>query len=159
MSAKGIFEQVIARGGFDLTAMLARIDEYHISGKLDDGERDALYAAARAHAHPQYDYDAEIEALWAAIRALREAIAPEPASLRTNGPRLCSRPARTTLTMWATKSRSTGSGTFANSPTATGRRTRIRRGGRCRKKASTLKRFSNKDRGIKTWQLLLAARE
>ena len=24
MSAKGIFEQVIARGGFDLTAMLAR---------------------------------------------------------------------------------------------------------------------------------------
>lgn len=38
MSAKGIFEQVIARGGFDLTAMLARIDEYHIGGKLSDGE-------------------------------------------------------------------------------------------------------------------------
>ena len=78
MSMKTIFEQVIARGGFDLSALLARIDEYHISGKLDDDERDALYAAARAHAHPQYDYDAEIEALWAAIRALREAIAPEP---------------------------------------------------------------------------------
>ena len=26
---------------------------------------------AREHAHPQYDYDAEIEAIWAAIRALR----------------------------------------------------------------------------------------
>lgn len=74
MSANGIFEQVIARGGFDLTALLARIDEYHIEGKLDDEERDALYAAARAQAHPQYDYDAEIEALWAAIRALQEAI-------------------------------------------------------------------------------------
>ena len=78
MSTKRIFEQVIARGGFDLTAMLARIDEYHIEGKIDDDEHDALYAAARAHAHPRYDYNAEIEALWAAIRALREAIAPEP---------------------------------------------------------------------------------
>lgn len=74
MSAKGIFEQVIARGGFDLTAMLARIDEYHIEGKLDDDERDALYTDARAHAHPQYDYGAEIEAIWTAIRALQAAI-------------------------------------------------------------------------------------
>lgn len=74
MSMKGIFEQVISRGDFGLSALLARIDEYHIEGKLDDEERDALYAAARAHAHPQYDYDAEIEALWAAIRALQEAI-------------------------------------------------------------------------------------
>lgn len=74
MSMKTIFEQVIARGGFDLTSLFARIDEYHISGKLDDDERDALYAAAREHAHPQYDYDSEIEAIWAAIRALREAI-------------------------------------------------------------------------------------
>ena len=74
MSAKGIFEQVIARGGFDLTALLARIDEYHIEGKLGDGERDALYAEARSHAHPQYNYDAEIEAIWAAIRALQAAV-------------------------------------------------------------------------------------
>ena len=74
MSAKGIFEQVIARGGFDLTAMLARIDEYHIEGKIDDDERDALYADARAHAHPQYNIDTEIEAIWAAIRALQEAV-------------------------------------------------------------------------------------
>ena len=78
MSMKGIFEQVIARGGFDLTAMLARIDEYHIEGKLDDDERDALYAEARAHAHPQYNYDSEIEAIWAAIRALQEAVAAGP---------------------------------------------------------------------------------
>ena len=51
--------------------MLARIDEYHIEGKIDDDERDALYAEARAHAHPQYNYDSEIEAIWAAIRALQ----------------------------------------------------------------------------------------
>lgn len=74
MSAKGIFEQVIARGGFDLIAMLARIDEYHIEGKIDDDERDALYTDARAHAHPQYNYDSEIEAIWAAIRALQAAV-------------------------------------------------------------------------------------
>ena len=72
MSMKTIFEQVIARGGFDLTAMLARIDEYHIEGKLDDDERDALYAAARAHAHPQYDYASEIESLWTAVRDIRD---------------------------------------------------------------------------------------
>lgn len=74
MSVKGIFEQVIARGGFDLTAMLARIDEYHIEGKLDDDERDVLYAEARAHAHPQHNYNSEIEAIWAEIRALQEAV-------------------------------------------------------------------------------------
>lgn len=74
MSVNGIFEQVISRGGFDLSAMLARIDEYHIEGKIDDDERDALYADARAHAHPQYNYDSEIEAIWAAIRALQEAV-------------------------------------------------------------------------------------
>lgn len=73
MSAKGIFEQVIARGGFDLTAMLTRIDEYHIEGKLDDEERESLYALARQHARPQYNYDAEIEAIWAAIRELQAA--------------------------------------------------------------------------------------
>lgn len=73
MSVKGIFEQVIARGGFDLTAMLARIDEYHIEGKIDDDERDALYADARAHAHPQYNIDTEIEDIWAAIRELQQA--------------------------------------------------------------------------------------
>lgn len=29
-----IFEQVIARGDYDLTAMLQNIDRYHIEGKL-----------------------------------------------------------------------------------------------------------------------------
>ena len=71
MSTKRNFEQVIARGGFDLTAMLARIDEYHIEGKLDDDERDALYAVARENAKAEYDCSAEIESLWVAMRDIR----------------------------------------------------------------------------------------
>lgn len=66
-----IFEQVIARGDYDLTAMLQNIDRYHIEGKLTDEDREALYALAREGAHPVYDYAAEIEAIWAAIHALQ----------------------------------------------------------------------------------------
>lgn len=68
-----IFEQVIARGGYDLTAMLQNIDRYHIEGKLTDEDREALYALARQHAAPQCNYDSEIEAIWAAIRELQQA--------------------------------------------------------------------------------------
>ena len=66
-----IFEQVIARGNYDLTAMLQNIDRYHIEGKLTDEDREALYALAREGAQPVYDYAAEIEAIWAAIRELQ----------------------------------------------------------------------------------------
>ena len=73
-----IFEQVIARGDYDLTAMLQNIDRYHIEGKLTDEDREALYALAREGAQPVYDYAAEIEAIWAAIRELQgQAQAPE----------------------------------------------------------------------------------
>lgn len=66
-----IFEQVISRGDYDLTAMLQSIDRYHIEGKLMDEDRESLYALAREGAQPVYDYAAEIEAIWAAIRELR----------------------------------------------------------------------------------------
>lgn len=66
-----IFEQVISRGDYDLTAMLQNIDRYHIEGKLMDEDRESLYALAREGAQPVYDYAAEIEAIWAAIRELR----------------------------------------------------------------------------------------
>ena len=66
-----IFEQVIARGDYDLTAMLQNIDRYHIEGKLTDEDRESLYALAREGAQPVYDYAAEIEAIWAAIRELQ----------------------------------------------------------------------------------------
>lgn len=72
MSIKTIFEQTIQRGEFDLTEMLERIDSYNIEAKITDEERESLYALAREHAAPQYNYDAEIEALWAAIRELQQ---------------------------------------------------------------------------------------
>lgn len=73
MSIKTIFEQTIQRGGFDLAEMLERIDLYNVEAKLTDEERESLYALARQHAHPQYNYDSEIEAIWAAIRELQQA--------------------------------------------------------------------------------------
>lgn len=73
MGIKGIFEQTILRGGFDLAEMLERIDLYNVEAKLTDEERESLYALAREHAAPQYNYDAEIEAIWAAIRELQQA--------------------------------------------------------------------------------------
>lgn len=75
---KSIFENVIARGGYDLTAILGQIDMYHVEGKLTDEERTDLYAKARAGAAPQYDYKSEIEAIWAAIRALQAGKSTEP---------------------------------------------------------------------------------
>ena len=66
-----IFEQVISRGDYDLTAMLQNIDRYHIEGKLTDEDRESLYALAREGAQPVYDYAAEIEAIWAAIHELQ----------------------------------------------------------------------------------------
>lgn len=68
---KTIFENVIKKGGYDLTAMLAKIDAYHIEGKITDAERDELYALARANPEGQYDYRGEIERLWVAVKALQ----------------------------------------------------------------------------------------
>ena len=68
---KTIFENVIARGGYDLADLLKKIDSYHIDGKLTDEERNDLYAYARHEPKAQYDVAAEIEKLWAAIRALQ----------------------------------------------------------------------------------------
>ena len=72
MGIKGIFEQTILRGGFDLAEMLSRIDLYNVEAKLTDDERESLYALAREHAAPQYNYDSEIEAIWSAIRELQQ---------------------------------------------------------------------------------------
>lgn len=74
---KQIFESVIARGGFDLAALLNKIDTYHVEGKITDAEREDLYNKARADAKPQYDITKEIEALWAAIRELQSTNEPE----------------------------------------------------------------------------------
>lgn len=68
---KVIFENVIKRGGYDLSALLAKIDNYHIEGKLTDAERDELYLMAQEKPVAQYDVKTEIEKLWAAIREIK----------------------------------------------------------------------------------------
>lgn len=68
---KTIFENVIKKGGYDLTALLNKIDTYHIEGKISDTERDELYALARVNPVAQYDYKGEIDRLWVAIRELQ----------------------------------------------------------------------------------------
>lgn len=75
---KAIFENVIQRGGFDLTGLLKKIDSYHIEGKLTDQERDDLYALARRKPEAQYDCKEEIERLWAAVRELQQGNDAEP---------------------------------------------------------------------------------
>lgn len=66
-----IFENVIRRGGYDLADLLKKIDSYHVEGKLTDQEREDLYALARKSPEAHYEYKAEIECLWAAIRELQ----------------------------------------------------------------------------------------
>ena len=73
---KELFEQVIQRREYDLKSLLACIDQYHIEGKLTDDERQELTQAAREGATAEYDYAGEINALWAAVRALQQSISP-----------------------------------------------------------------------------------
>lgn len=69
---KSVFQTVIAKGGYDLTALLSKIDVYHIEGKLTDDERAELYSLARKAPTNQYDCFVEIEKLWEAVRALQK---------------------------------------------------------------------------------------
>lgn len=73
---KEMFEQVIQLGNYDLKTLLDRIDQYHIEGRLTDDERIDLIMQARKGAEPEYDYAGEINALWAAVRALQQNVSP-----------------------------------------------------------------------------------
>ena len=67
-----IIKSVIARGGYDLADMLAKIDMYHVEGKLTDNDRDELYALARdgADAFAGMDVPAKLAELERRISAL-----------------------------------------------------------------------------------------
>ena len=73
---KEMFEQVIQMKNYDLKTLLDRIDQYHIEGRLSDEERLDLIMQARKGAEPEYDYAGEINALWAAVRALQQNVSP-----------------------------------------------------------------------------------
>lgn len=74
---KSIFERVIEKGGYDLPAMLERIHEYHVAGRLTRQQRDELTDMARrnATAAAGMDIPGEIQMLWAAVRELQVEIA------------------------------------------------------------------------------------
>lgn len=76
---KSIFKNVINKGDYDLTALLAKIDKYHIENKLTDADRDELYAEARKEPVANYNVANEIEAIWKAIRALQN-VEPDAAA-------------------------------------------------------------------------------
>lgn len=68
------FYELIGSLQYDLEDVLHRIDVMYAAGRLTDGEREELYALARENAKAQYDYATEIEAIWAAIRALQASV-------------------------------------------------------------------------------------
>lgn len=70
---KSIFESAIRRGGYDLAAMLQRIDGYHVDGKLSDDERTELYELARSGAKPENSVDL-MEKVTELSQALAEAV-------------------------------------------------------------------------------------
>ena len=72
---KTIFENVIARGNYDLPGLLKKIDSYHIEGKLSDDDRDALYVLARDGAKTENGVDvmAKLVELEGRVKALEEA--------------------------------------------------------------------------------------
>lgn len=74
---KTIFENVIKKGDYDLTDMVAKIDAYHIEGKLTAAEREELLNLARATPEAQYDCKSEIEKLWVAVKALQNGISTD----------------------------------------------------------------------------------
>ena len=71
---KTIFENVIARGDYDLAGLLKKIDGYHIAGRLSDDERDELYEKARTGANPAESVDvlAKIAELERRVKALED---------------------------------------------------------------------------------------
>ena len=68
------FYELIGGRQYDLEDVLHRIDVMYAAGRLTDDERTALYALARENAKAEYDYATEIEAIWAAIRALQASV-------------------------------------------------------------------------------------
>ena len=68
------FYELIGGRRYDLEDVLHRIDVMYAAGRLTDEERTELYALARENAKAEYDYAAEIEAIWAAIRALQASV-------------------------------------------------------------------------------------
>jgi hypothetical protein len=73
-----IFKNVITKGDYDLSVLLARIDKYHIEGKITDEERDELITMARegASAVGGIDVIAKLEELDLRIKNIEDGNVP-----------------------------------------------------------------------------------
>ena len=97
---KELFEQVIALKNYDLKALLANIDQYHIEGRLTDDERQSL------HKRPAKVRRRSTTMPGRSMHCGRRFVHCSRASRRpprTNGPNSCSQPARERPTRWATR--------------------------------------------------------
>ena len=74
-----VFENVIDRGGFNLTDMLAKIDSFHIDGKITAEDREILIKKARAKAQTKDSVDmfAKLMELEERIRKLEQEENPD----------------------------------------------------------------------------------
>ena len=129
---KEMFEQVIQMKNYDLKTLLDRIDQYHIEGRLTDEERLDLIMQARKGAEPEYDYAGEINALWAAVRALQQNVLPP--TEEDEWPEFVQPTVQGRRIRWATRLPSEGNDISAFWPTAYGARQIIPPDGRNRHK-------------------------
>ena len=75
-----IIKNVIERGGYDLSAILTKIDTLWASGSLTDEQRTELIGLARSNGDARYSADiiAKLNDLETRIRALENASTTEP---------------------------------------------------------------------------------
>lgn len=79
---KEIIAAVIARGNYDLSGLIRKINECNIAGEISDQDRDDLIAAARGEAVPGMDVKSEIQQLWAAVNDLRKMLADKSGEIQ-----------------------------------------------------------------------------
>lgn len=79
---KNIFDNVIEQGNFDLADVLAKIEKYHIEGRLSDLDKDELIRKARYKANPFYRTDivAKLLELEERVRKLEHGETPDAPS-------------------------------------------------------------------------------
>lgn len=75
-----IFKNVITKGNYDLSNLLARIDKYHIEGAISDDDRDELIRMARSSVSVAASVDilAKIEELDRRVKAIEDGTVQAP---------------------------------------------------------------------------------
>lgn len=76
-----IIKNVIERGGYDLSAILTKIDTLWVNGSLTDKQRTELIGLARSNGDAEYSADviAKLNDLETRVRAIENAAVTDPA--------------------------------------------------------------------------------